>query len=515
MTRSLTLVVLLLLSTIASAQQPGPGGDLSILPLPSFEYIGDSNIARGFALIRNRTGAEVRDFIVTVRMEGPRTTYIGGDGCVNTDTPYELQCTIPSIRPGQILPLQLYIGPIHEARVFLHASVSWNGPVSPAVFKTISFPRDFVVTNTGDAGPGTLRDAIERVNHDCVDFELACRIAFHIDQPVPASGWYTIFPNTPLPGIIAPDVEIDGATQTQFGGNTNVLGPEILLDGSALGTGHGLILTGQGFASVTSLAIGGFPWDGIAVLRSGVVGSTIENNYIGTDAGGTQPLPNRSRGITFNRPSYGFEVRHNRITNNVRAGVFFAGAFHVLLSENTISGNSAGVFLGPDSGDVTVEGNYIVENTQFGIAVAPQTTAYRLVDNSITRNGFIGIDLGLDGFSGYDGHDGPLPDAKVPPPRLLSATYDPVADATTITGMYSDAFVNSGSWEITLYRSSVNDGQGESPFGRTTARNGIFTFTVSGDYRGQFITATGFHQIVMEIGPYYWTSEFSEAVEVR
>jgi hypothetical protein len=514
MTRALTLVVLLLLSTIASAQ-PGPGGDLSILPLPSFELIGDSNIARGFALVRNRTGADVRDAIVNVTMSGPSTTYIGGDGCVNTDTPYELQCAIPLIRAGQILPLQLYIGPIHEARVFLRASVIWNGPVSPEVRKSISFPRDFVVTNTGDEGPGTLRDAIERMNLECVDFGLPCRIAFHIDQPVPASGWYTILPNSPLPEITATDFEIDGATQTQFGGDTNPRGLEITLDGSALGIGHGLVLAGKGFASVTNLAIGGFPWDGIAVLREGFSGSAIANNFIGTDASGTQALPNRSRGITFNRPSYDFVVTHNRITGNVRAGVFLAGAFNVRVFENTINANSAGVFLGPDSHEITVEGNSIVDNAQFGVAVAPQTTAYRLVDNSITRNGFIGIDRGLDGFSGYDGDDNPLSDARVPPPRLLSATYDPVADTTTITGMYPDARVQYGSWEISLYRSFVNDGQGESPFGRTTATNGIFTFTVSGDFRGQFITATGFHEVLIEVGPYYWTSEFSEAVEVR
>lgn len=512
MTRSLSLVVLLLLSTLASAQQPG--GELTI-QLPSFEYIGDSKIARGFALVRNQTGADVRDAIVTIVMTGPRTTYLGGDGCVNTDNPYELQCAMPLIRAGQTLPLQLYIGPIHEARVFLRASVIWNGPVAPEARKLVSFPRDFVVTNTGDAGPGTLRDAIERANHDCAAIGFPCRVAFHIGQPVPASGWYTILPNTPLPGIIATDVEIDGATQTQFGGDTNPRGPEITLDGSGLGTGHGLILTGRGYVSVSNLAIGGFPWNGIAVQREGFSGSAITNNYIGTDAGGTQPLPNRSRGIMFNRPANDFDVTHNLIAHNVRSGVFIEGAYNVIVSENTIRANSAGVFLGPDSHEVTVERNSIVENAQFGVAVAPGTTAYRLVDNSITRNGFLGIDLGLDGFSGYDGFDNPLSEAKVPPPRLLSATYDPIADATTITGLYHDARIQYGTWEITLYRSPVNDGQGETTIGRTTATNGTFTFTLSGDLRGQFITATGFHQILIEVGPYYWTSEFSEAVEVR
>lgn len=512
MTRSLSLAVLLLFSTIASAQQPG--GDLTI-QLPSFELIGESNIARGFALVRNRTGADVRDFVVSIGMNGPSTTYIGGDGCVNTDTPYELRCAMPLIRAGQILRLQLYIGPVHETRVFLRASVSWNGPVSPEVRRTVSFPRDFVVTNTGDEGAGTLRDAIERMNLDCVS-GIPCRIAFHIAQPVPASGWYTIFPNTPLPEILAPDFEIDGATQTQFGGDTNPLGPEITLDGSALGIGHGLILAGRGFASVSNLAIGGFPWDGIAVLREGFSGSTIANNYIGTDASGTRALPNRSRGITFNRPAYDFDVTHNRISNNARAGVFIAGAFNVLLSENTIHTNSAGVFLGPDSHEVTVEGNYIVDNAQFGVAVAPQATSYRLVDNSITRNGFIGIDRGLDGFSGYENDDSDIYNAKIPPPRVVSATFDPSANATTIVGTYGDANDHWGSWTITLFRSSLNDGQGEVVLGHTAAVNGTFTFTVPGDLSGQFITATGQRALFLGLsGDWYWTSEFSEAVEVR
>jgi parallel beta-helix repeat protein len=509
MTRALTLVVVLFLSSIAAAQLPP---DLTI-QLPSFEYIGNSDIARGFAVIRNRTGAEVRDAIVVVTMTGPSTTYLGGDGCVNTDTPYEIQCTIPSILPGQIMGLQLYIGPIREARVFLRGSVVWNGPVAPDARKTISFPRDFVVTNTGDAGPGTLRDAIERVNHDCLDFGLPCRIAFHIDQPVPPTGWYTIFPNTPLPGIIAPDVEIDGATQTRFGGNTNFLGPEIMLNGSALGTGHGLILAGRGFVSVTDLAIGGFPWDGIAVLREGFSGSTIANNYIGLDAG-AQPLPNRSRGITFNRPSSSYEVRHNRISHNVRSGVFIESAHGIVLSENTISANSAGVFLGPDSHETKVEGNAIVDNAQFGVAVAPATASYILVDNSITRNGFMGIDRGLDG-SGYEPDSRDPIRVSVDPPRIVSAHYDPSANTTIIAGTYFDARVQYSSWELTLFRNTTNDGQGETVIGHTTAANGMFSLTVPGDLRGQFITATGQLTLLIEVGPYYWTSEFSEAVEVR
>lgn len=510
MTRSLTLAVLLLLSTIASAQQPG----FLTVSLPPFEYIGESDIARGFATVRNDTGADIRDVLVRVHMAAAPTVFLGGEGCVNFETPDVVHCAMPLIRAGESIPLQLYIGPIREARVYLTAQVAANTPPVSAVRRTVSFPRDFAVTNTGDEGPGTLRDAIERVNRDCLGYGLPCRIAFHIDQPVPASGWHTILLNSPLPGIMTPDVEIDGATQTQFGGDTNPLGPEITLDGSGLGAGHGLVLTGRGFVSVSNLAIGGFPWDGIAVLREGFSGSVIADNYIGTDASGTKALPNRSRGITFNRPSSNFEVRHNLISNNIRSGVFAAGVYNLVLSENTIRANSAGIFLGPETHDVRVERNSIVENAQFGVAIGPATSSYNLVDNSITRNGFMGIDRGIDG-PGYEPDSRDPIRAYVDPPQLLSAHYDPSANTTTIAGTYFDARVQYSMWELTLFRNTVNDGQGEAVIGHTTASNGMFSLTVPGDLRGQFITATGQLTLLIETGPYYWTGEFSEAIEVR
>jgi hypothetical protein len=512
---SRSLVVLLLLSTVvtfSAAALPAQEGTLTI-ELPSFEYLGDSDIAHGFATLRNTGQKDVYDSVVSVRMNGAPTIYLGGDGCVNGDTPHTLSCSVPFIAAGASRTIQLYLGPIREARVFLAATAVWNGPVNAEAKRTVSFPRDYVVTNTGDEGPGSLRAAIDAVNADC-DLGIPCRIAFHIGAPVPPNGWFTIYPNTPLPEITAADIEIDGATQTQFGGDTNPLGPEIELNGAATGVGHGLVLGGRGFASISNLAIGGFPWDGIAVQRNAFSESTITNNYIGTDASGTRALPNLSRGITFNRPAIDFDVTHNLIAHNVRAGVFVAGGFNLLFAENTIRANSAGIFLGPDSHDIRVERNSIRENTQFGVAVGPATASYELVDNSITRNGFMGIDRGLNG-PGYEPDERDPVIAHVAPPRVLSARYDPIANITTITGTYFDDRMYF-AWEVALFQSSVNDGQGEEPIGRATVTNGAFSLTVPGDRRGKFITATGQLTLTIEIGgPYHWTSEFSEAIEVQ
>jgi parallel beta-helix repeat protein len=528
MTRTLTLVVLLLLSTTASAQF-----DALTFSLGPIERIGDSDIANSFGTLHNRSYLDVQNVTVQVNLTGPLTTYIGGQNderwtCRNDETPFKLICVAPLIRSGETIRLQIYVGPVRETRVHLSGQASWAWYEATAYTKSATrtrlFGREVFVTNSGDAGEGSLRAAIEYANDVCVRDAVPCSVVFRIAAPVPERGWHTILPNTPLPAITAPDIEINGSSQTRFSGDTNPLGPEIALDGSALWFGHGLQLAGSGTIEVRNLAVGGFPWNGIAVTRTAHSGSFIADNYIGTDATGRRALPNGDRGLTFDLPASQFDVTNNIISGNGRSGVFIAGGHSITLEENRIGVGSdglplpngaAGVLIGPQATDSLLRRNTIAHNTKFGVAVAPEVTRFALVDNSITRNGFIGIDRGLDGFSGYEGDDRDPFNVRVVPPRLVSTHYDPVADRTTITGTYFDARVQYSAWELTLFRSVVNDGQGEAVIGHTTAKNGTFTLTVPGNLSGQFITATGHLTLLIDTGPYYWTSEFSDAIEVR
>jgi parallel beta-helix repeat protein len=521
MTRTLTLVALLFLSTTAFAQT----GALTF-NLGPIEMIGTSYIAHSFGTLANHSNLDIPNVTVQIGLHGPRTTYIGGQNdaswtCRNEETPDRLLCVNSLIRAGETSQLQIYVGPIHESRVQLFGQASWQyfeaTLRTETTRQTRSFGREVAVTNTGDAGPGSLRAAIEYANDTCTNEFIPCRIVFNIPPPVPGRGWYTILPNTPLPAITTTDIEIDGATQTQFSGDTNPLGPEIMLDGSAVGVGHGLRLAGEGLAVVRNLAIGGFPWDGIAVSRDSFARSLIADNYIGTDATGTHALPNGSRGITFDLPASEFDVTHNLISGNARSGVFIAGAYSITLEENTIRGNgAAGVLIGPQATTTLLRRNVIANNAKFGVAIAPEVNRYSLVDNSIIGNGFIGIDRGVDGFSGYESDEQIVTAAKIPPPRLLSATYEPRNHETTIVGAYGDENDAWGTWTITLFRNTTDDGQGEFVVGHTVAKNGTFRFVVPADLTGQFITATGQRAIFLGLsGDWSWTSEFSEPVQVR
>jgi parallel beta-helix repeat protein len=528
MIRSLALVALLALSTSAAAQS-----DALTFTLGPIERIGDSDIANSFGVLHN-SGPDIRNVTVNVDLHGFGKTYIGGESnadwnCKNGQTPFVLYCTTPLIRAGESKTLQIYAGPVNETRLELAAQASWENLdvvlYSPISRQRRSFGRQFIVSNTGDAGAGSLRAAIESSNVECTRDQVPCSIVFHIDAPVPERGWYTIFPNTPLPAITPLDIEIDGSTQTRFSGDTNVLGPEIELDGSALGIGHGLQLAGTGWAVVSNLAIGNFPWHGIAVTRDSFVSSRIEHNYIGTDATGTRAHPNRSRGIAFDLPASDFEVTHNIISGNARSGVFVAGGVQISLTENQIGtgtggvaipNGASGVFLGDDASDIILRGNTIAYNTWFGIAISQRVARYTILENSITRNGFIGIDRGLDGFSGYDLDDEDVRNATIPPPRLLSAIYDPVTNLTTITGTYHPERDHEGIWEFSLYASTVNDGQGETYLGTTSSPNNTFTFKLPGNLSGKFITATGRRYMRLGLsGDWFWTTEFSEAIEAH
>ena len=139
----------------------------------------------------------------------------------------------------------------------------------------------YVVTNTSDSGPGSLRQAIDNANVDAG----TQTITFDI----PGAGPHTIQPATALPTVTDP-VIIDGTSQPNYSG-----APLIELDGSNAGAGtNGLHITAGG-STVRGLIINRFAQNGIHLDTGG--GNTIEANYVGTNAAGTAALPNTAHGI--------------------------------------------------------------------------------------------------------------------------------------------------------------------------------------------------------------------------
>ncbi len=375
----------------------------------------------------------------------------------------------------------------------------------------------FLVTNTNDSGPGSLREAIAK----CDNFP--CTIGFAIPGDDP---WHTIRLQSPLPPL--PRLgNIDGDTQTALG-DTNPHGPEIELNGSALVTGNGLEVN-CGF--VRGLAINGFPSNGLLLTGNcDNLNPFVERNFIGCDPTGMLSVPN-TRGIWVDTTTslghsiaYLWSVRRNVISGNRYSGLFI-GAGRVFVRDNIIglnallsgplSNGASGVAVMRDGDGSDIHDNYIGFNGHFGVALAPGATYVRLSGNSYQANAGLAIDRGLDGVT---------PTAEIAAPEITSVRYE---DGVTIIEFRATQLGPFG--QVNLYANDVPDdsgfGEGQYYLGTATTR----AFRYNGDLRGKWVAATttyrnylGFARPPGELreeenwqGFISGTSEFSRAVLVK
>jgi hypothetical protein len=263
----------------------------------------------------------------------------------------------------------------------LSAGFMW--PHGWASLETTAFASNtFIVTNTNDAGPGSLRQAILNANanpgSDVITFNIG-------------SGLQTITPTSTLPDISDP-VVIDGTTQPGFSGS-----PIIELNGTNIPSlpNHSTLFITAGNTTVRGLIVNHFQDGAIALLTAG--GNHIEGCYLGTDATGN--LTTNSRGNC---------ISVNDSPNNVIGGTA-ASARNVIAGTNGF-GHGISIF-GPNGNGNVIQGNYIGINaagttalsTFFGIFLG---TSNNTVGGTVpgARNVISGnengIDLQVDGSTG-------------------------------------------------------------------------------------------------------------------
>ena len=439
-------------------------------------------------------------------------------------------CTLPALAPGQSLELTVAVQhPFVHGRVFSNLSVSYVPGLPESAWRSTAFWRDYPVTTVADSGPGSLRQAILDINAACpyelVKYIVPCRAAFRITDPVPATGWHTVKPLTPLPAVTAYDAAIDGSTQME----TNPYGPSVALDGSALFAGDGVTgdaITLGNRVEVSGLAISRFPGNGVYGGNGTYL--HVHDCYIGLDPTGRQATPNGSRGIAASR-MIGL-IENNVIGGNVRSGVFFMGTrttgptirrnrIGVAAHDDTPVGNGAsGIFVGDFWGYYTyptIEEN-VIANNDIGIALTANAPMI-ILGNTIRDNAQRGIDIGLDGPTesapGVPGVYGGI----LPPPVILSATYQD--GVTTIRG-YSLA---GNRRQVLLYANTTLEpggyAEGEQYLGITPlqySEDTTFTFQYAGDLRGKYINGTSYGTTWWSFDEYsYTSSEFGRARAVQ
>jgi len=213
----------------------------------------------------------------------------------------------------------------------------------------------FTVTNTHDAGSGSLRQAILDANST----PGADTIVFNIPSSDPgcAGGVCTIRPATQLDPVLNP-VVINGYSQPGSSVNTDPVSTNavltIELDGSVAG-GTGLTLNGSGAGTVQGLVVN--RWSiGIATFNNTGIGSVnvIRGNFVGTDPTGSSARPNNV-------------AIQAAVTGDLIGGTSPA-------DRNLVSGNNSGIFSGAIEivGGVaaTVQGN-LVGTDKTGMLAVP------------------------------------------------------------------------------------------------------------------------------------------------
>ena len=257
----------------------------------------------------------------------------------------------------------------------------------------------FIVNSTGDAGPGSLRQAILDANVDAAN-DL-------IEFSIPGPGPHTIQPVSALPTITNP-VVIDGYTQPGAAAATSSTPATLMieLDGTNAGaSADGLVLTAPN-STIRGLVI--IQFDGVGVRIQGTGGNTIAGNYIGTDVSGTTNL-----GTTF-------------------------GAVIIVGSDNLLGGTTAGarnIVIGVDiqGSRNRVQGNYI------GTDVSG-TSSLRSVGTPVPGILITGSDNMIGGTSPgarniISGNGGPIP-LSTDPPRFGIEIEGSSATGNQVMGNY-------------------------------------------------------------------------------
>jgi titin len=258
-------------------------------------------------------------------------------------------------------------------------------------------PTTFNVTNTRDAGAGSLRQAITQANAmagaDVINFNIG-------------TGGQKIKLLSALPAITE-TVTINATTQPGFTNN-----PLIVLDGSAAGAGvDGLtIAPGANDCVITGLVIKQFAGNGIVIQSNH---DSVLTCFIGTNAAGSVAAPNGKSGIlitgtaTNNIIGSNLTGLQNLIGGNGQYGILLSGAG---VTGNTIQRNYIGASAdgtkaisnhldgvalvggahGNTIGGLANAGSFIVGNLRYGITVSGAGTSGNIISANIVGSNNLG-----------------------------------------------------------------------------------------------------------------------------
>lgn len=261
----------------------------------------------------------------------------------------------------------------------------------------------YLVTNTNDSGPGSLRQAIVNANgRDGLDV-----IRFNI----PGAGVHTISPLSPLPAI-TDAVTIDGTSEPDYTSTPVIeLSGALAVSATVGGTVNGLVLSASN-STIQGLVINRF--SGMGLLITTGANNLIQSNYVGTDATGTVARGNGRDGVYVG--SLNTRVIGNLISGNLGAGLVVGSGAVVqgnligtdVTGTRALGNASAGVWVGFDATGSLIGGatpavrNVISGNAWNGVYIEGSNHLVQgnFIGTDITGTLALGNDVGLVVFTG-------------------------------------------------------------------------------------------------------------------
>lgn len=210
------------------------------------------------------------------------------------------------------------------------------------LFPVANLAQTFVVTNTLNSGPGSLRQAIIY----CNGFSGESLIEFNIPETDPnfniEEGIWVISLTFSLPAITNSNIIIDGNTQTLNHGNRNTYGPEICINGNLNSVESAFLILNASNVEIKDLIINEMLY-GIQIYGEGSQYNSVTGCYIGTNYDGSERRGNYVgieiiSGANNNLIGGDTSEERNLLSGNEYAGIRISYAHY-----NRVTGNYVGV----------------------------------------------------------------------------------------------------------------------------------------------------------------------------